>query len=217
MTALFDSQSSPVPVEAVVFDLGNVLISWDPHPAIAREVGHEEAARFLADKAFDFPAWNRPQDAGRPWDVAEDLAIEAHPHWERAIRAYRANFEDSMLGAIEDSVQILLELQAAGIPLYGLTNWSGELFPLARRRFGFLDVFEDIIVSGEEGVAKPDPKIFEILRQRIGRDLEACIFIDDSMANIAAGREAGLNAILFTDTGHLREDLSVRGLPLSPA
>ena len=105
----------------------------------------------------------------------------------------------------------------AGIPLYALTNWSGELFPIARRRFAFLDVFEDIIVSGEEGVAKPDPKIFEILRQRIGHDLEACIFIDDSMVNVAAGREAGLNAILFTDTGHLREDLSVRGLPLSPA
>jgi len=88
---------------------------------------------------------------------------------------------------------------------------------MARRRFDFLDLFEDIIVSGEEGVAKPDPKIFEILRQRIGRSLAGCIFIDDSMANVAAAREAGLNAILFTDTGHLREDLSVRGLPLSAA
>lgn len=217
MTSVFESHSSPVPVEAVVFDLGNVLISWDPHPAIARDVGEEAATRFLADKTFDFLAWNRPQDAGRPWDVAEDVAIESHPHWEAAIRAYRAHFEDSMIGVIEDSVQILHELKAAGIPLYGLTNWSQELFPVARRRFDFLDVFEDIIVSGEEGVAKPDPKIFEILRQRIGRDLGGCIFIDDSMDNVAAAREAGLNAILFTDTGHLREDLSVRGLPLSAA
>lgn len=217
MTAVFDSHSAPVPVEAVIFDLGNVLISWDPHPAIARGVGKEEATRFLADEAFDFHAWNLPQDAGRPWDVAEDVAIESHPHWERAIRAYRANFEESMVGAIQDSVQILYDLQAVGIPLYALTNWSRELFPMARSRFAFLDVFEDIIVSGEEGVAKPDPKIFEILRQRIGRSLDGCIFIDDSMVNIAAGREAGLNAILFTDTGHLREDLSVRGLPLSAA
>jgi 2-haloacid dehalogenase len=217
MTAVFDAHSSPVPIEAVVFDLGNVLISWDPHPAIAKGVGPEVATRFLADRAFDFNAWNRLQDAGRRWNVAEDLAIESYPHWERAIRAYRANFEDSMVGVIEDSVQILQELRVAGIPLYGLTNWSGELFPLARRRFEFLDVFEDIIVSGDEGVAKPDPKIFEILRQRVDHNLGACIFIDDSMANVAAAREAGLNAILFTDTGHLREDLSVRGLPLTPA
>jgi 2-haloacid dehalogenase len=204
-------------VDAVVFDLGNVLISWDPHPAIAREVGQEQARQFLTDETFGFQAWNRQQDAGRSWEGAEDVAIKSHPQWERAIRAYRANFEESMVGAIEDSVQILRELHAAGIPLYGLTNWSRELFPVARKRFAFLELFEDIIVSGEEGVAKPDPKIFEILHQRIGHALGSCIFIDDSMANIAAAREAGLNAILFTDTGHLREDLSVRGLPLSAA
>jgi 2-haloacid dehalogenase len=204
-------------VDAVVFDLGGVLISWDPYLAIAKAVGPDQATRFLADEAFDFPAWNYQQDAGRSWDRGEDSALAMHPHWADAIRGYRANFADSMVGAIEDSVQILRELHAAGIPLYGLTNWSEELFPLARSRFDFLDLFEDIIVSGEEGVAKPDPRIFDILRKRVGHDLSSCIFIDDGMVNVAAAREAGLNAILFTDTGHLREDLSVRGLPLSPA
>jgi 2-haloacid dehalogenase len=208
---------TPAPVDAVVFDLGGVLISWDPHLAIAKAVGPDQATRFLADEAFDFLGWNYQQDAGRSWDGGEDAAVTLHPHWAGAIRAYRANFEDSLVGAIEDSVQILRELHAAGTPLYGLTNWSEELFPVARSRFDFLNLFEDIIVSGEEGVAKPDPRIFEILRKRIGHDLSGCIFIDDSMANVAAAREAGLNAILFTDTGHLREDLSVRGLPLSPA
>jgi 2-haloacid dehalogenase len=204
-------------VGAVVFDLGNVLIAWDPHPAIARGVGQEQATRFLADEAFGFPAWNYRQDAGRSWERGEDAAIESHPHWELAIRAYRANFTESLVGEIEDSVQILRELHAIDIPLYGLTNWSAELFPLARTRFDFLDLFEDIIVSGEEGVAKPDPEIFTILHQRIGHSLDGCIFIDDSPANIEAAAEAGLDAILFTDTGHLREDLLVRGLPLSPA
>jgi len=205
----------PSLVQAVVFDLGNVLITWDPHPAIAREVGAEEAARFLADQGFDFMAWNHLQDAGRSWDQGEDAAVAAHPHWERAIRAYRAHFGVSLVGAIEDSVTILRELHAAGIRLYGLTNWSVELFPAARSRFDFLDLFEDIVISGQEGVAKPDPEIFSILRERVGHDLDGCIFIDDSPANIKAAGEAGLDAILFTDTGHLREDLVLRGLPLS--
>jgi 2-haloacid dehalogenase len=143
--------------------------------------------------------------------------VTSHPHWAGAIRAYRANFADSLVGTIGDSVQILVELHAAGIPLYGLTNWSQELFPVARDRFDFLGLFEDIIVSGEEGVAKPDPEIFEILRERTGHELTACIFIDDSAANIEAAGQAGLDTILFTDTGHLRKDLRVRGLPLSPA
>ena len=206
-----------LPFDAVVFDLGGVLISWDPHPAIAKTVGPEVATRFLADEAFDFVGWNYQQDAGRSWDGGEDAAVTLHPHWAGAIRAYRANFADSLTGAIEGSVQILRELQAAGIPLYGLTNWSEELFPVARDRFEFLGLFEDIIVSGEEGVAKPDPEIFTILRKRIGHDLDGCIFIDDSPANVQAANDAGLDTIHFTDAGHLRKDLLLRGLPLSPA
>jgi 2-haloacid dehalogenase len=202
-------------VDAVVFDLGNVLITWDPQPAIAKSVGHEQAARFLADGTFDFMSWNHQQDAGRSWDGGEEAAVASHPHWEEAIRAYRANFADSLVGAIQDSVQILRELHAAGIPLYGLTNWSEELFPVARDRFGFLSLFQDIIISGEEGVAKPDPKIFDILRERIGHELVGTIFIDDSPVNIEAAGEAGMDAILFTDTGHLRQDLVMRGLPLA--
>lgn len=208
---------SPTPVDAVVFDLGNVLISWDPHPAIAKAVGDEEATRFLADQGFDFMAWNHEQDAGRSWDGGEEVAVASHPHWAEAIRAYREHFGESLVAAIEDSVQILRELHAAGIPLYALTNWSGELFPVARDRFDFLALFEDIIVSGDEGVAKPDPAIFQVLRERIGHRghvLDRCVFIDDVGANIEAAGEAGLDAILFTDTGHLREDLLVRGLPL---
>src|SRR5665811_1848210 len=204
-------------VEAVVFDLGNVLIAWDPHPAIARAVGAQQATCFLADEEFDFMAWNHQQDAGRSWDEGEAAALRSHPHWELAIRAYRANYSESLVGAMEDTVQIVRELHTAGIPLFALTNWSEQLFPVARERFGFLSLFEDIIVSGQEGVAKPDPEIFAILRKRIGHSLDGCIFIDDNPANIEAAGEAGLDAILFTDTGHLREDLMVRGLPLSHA
>jgi len=211
-----DGDLVAAPVAAVVFDLGNVLIAWDPHPAIARAVGAQEAARFLADEGFNFTAWNHEQDAGRSWHEAEEVAVTSHPHWEPAIRAYRENFPDSLVGAIEGTVQVLRELHAAGLRLFALTNWSKELFPAALSRFAFLGLFEDIIVSGEEGVAKPDPAIFTILQERIGSALADCIFIDDSPSNVRAAAEAGLNAILFTDVGNLREGLAVRGLPLSP-
>ena len=211
-----DGDRAPAPVEVVVFDLGNVLIRWDPHPAIAKAVGAEQAARFLADEEFAFGAWNNEQDAGRSWDEAEEVAVRAHPHWEPAIRGYRENFPDSLIGAIDDSVDILRELHAAGIRVFALTNWSRELFPLALHRFDFLDLFEDIVVSGVEGVRKPDPEIFQILGKRIGRSVASCIFVDDSPANIKAATAAGMDAILFSDTGHLRKDLARRGLPVSP-
>ena len=211
-----DGDRAPAPVRVVVFDLGNVLIRWDPHPAIAKAVGAEQAALFLADEEFAFGAWNNEQDAGRSWDEAEEVAVRAHPHWEPAIRGYRENFPDSLIGAIDDSVDILRELHAARIRVFALTNWSRELFPLAFHQFDFLDLFEDIVVSGEEGVRKPDPEIFEILGKRIGRSLASCIFVDDSPANIEAAAAAGMDAILFSDTGHLRKDLALRGLPLSP-
>lgn len=229
MTAATDArlsaENAPAPAEAavkhvgavVVFDLGNVLIAWDPHPAIARAVGAQQATHFLADDEFDFMAWNHEQDAGRSWDEGEAVALKSHPHWELAIRAYRANYGESLIGAIEDTVQIVRELHAAGIPLFALTNWSEELFPMARERFDFLSLFEDIVVSGQEGVAKPDLAIFSILEKRIGHSLDDCIFIDDSPRNVEAAAEAGLDAILFTDTGHLRQDLARRGLPLAPA
>ncbi len=211
-----DPDLAPTPVRVVVFDLGNVLISWDPFPAIAKAVGAEQAARFLADEDFDFTAWNRQQDAGRSWLEGEAVAVASHPHWEPAIRGYRENFPDSIVGAIEGTVQVLRELSASGLQLFALTNWSKELFPVALNRFDFLGLFEDIIVSGEEGVAKPDPRIFEILQERIGQSLGDCILIDDSPSNIKAAAEAGLDVILFTDTGHLREDLALRGLPMPP-
>jgi 2-haloacid dehalogenase len=209
--------SHPAPPPAVVFDLGNVLISWDPRLAIARGVGQEQATLFLADRDFDFMAWNHQQDSGRSWEAGTEVVMTSYPHWAEAITAYRANFEESLVGAIGDTVQILRELHAAGIPIYALTNWPRELFPAARARFDFLGLFDDIIVSGEEGVAKPDPEIFEILRRRIGHPLAGSVFIDDVAANIEAARDVGLDAIHFTDTGHLREDLRVRGLPLSRA
>jgi 2-haloacid dehalogenase len=200
--------------EAVVFDLGNVLIRWDPHPAVARGVGAEEATRFLSAEDFDFLAWNHLQDAGREWPVAEDAVARSHPHWHEHALAYRAHFGESLVGAVDENVAVLRDLHAAGVALTALTNWSAELFPQALDRFDFLGLFDDIVVSGAEGVAKPDPAVFAVLRERVGRPLDRCVFVDDSAANVAAAAAAGLDAIHFDGEMPLRPQLRTRGLPV---
>ncbi len=199
-------------IEAVVLDLGNVIIGWDPHPAIAAGVGTVEATRFLTATDFDFWGWNHLLDSGVPLAEAEQLVARTHPHWHKHAVAYRENFEQSLVSVIEGSVRVVETLAANAVPVYGLTNWSGELFPVARRRFGFLSLFTDIVVSGEEGCAKPDPEIFEILADRVGIPLTRCAFADDRVDNVEAGRRAGLDAFVFTDPPQLRDELVTRGL-----
>lgn len=202
------------PPTAVVFDLGNVLIRWDPRPAVAAGVGEEETTRFLTAPDFDFLAWNHVQDSGRPWPEAEDDLARSHPHWHRHAVAYRANFDLSLLGPVEDNVSVLRDLARADVPLFALTNWSSELFPRALARFDFLTLFDDIVVSGAEGIAKPEPAIFELLARRTGRPLSELVFVDDSPANVAAAAAAGLDAIRFSPDEPLRPRLRARGLPV---
>lgn len=207
---------APRPADAVVFDLGNVLIQWDPVAAIAAAVGTERAVSFVADPDFDFAAWNHANDAGRPLVEAEQSALRSHPHYAQEVLAYRQHFGASLVGEIVGTVTILRELHDAGVPLFALTNWSADLFPVAVERFEFLELFEDIVVSGEEGVAKPDPEVFEVLEERVRHraGLDDCIFVDDNPANVLAAQETGMDAIHFTGPDHLREDLIARGMPL---
>jgi 2-haloacid dehalogenase len=153
-------------------------------------------------------------DGGGSWADAEKEVAASHPHWAEHARAYRANFDASLTGALDDTVAVLRDLHAAGVPVFALTNWSHELFPHALARFGFLSLFEDIVVSGTEGVAKPDTAVFALLERRTGRPLSRCLFIDDKADNVTAAAEAGLDAVLFTGAVQLREDLRARGLPV---
>ncbi|NHN55005.1 HAD family phosphatase [Calidifontibacter sp. DB0510] len=211
---LDDPRFAPSPPAAVVFDLGNVLIRWDPQRAIAAEVGDAQASAFLDD--FDFHGFNLEQDAGRPWAEAIAEATDTHPHYERELTAYRTNFGESVREPIEGTVAILRELHSAGVRLFALTNWSEETFPEALKRHDFLELFDDIVVSGEEGVVKPDPEIYEVLAERLQHvaGLEDCVFIDDSLANVQGAMLAGLDAVQFTDPDTLRSELRARGLPL---
>jgi 2-haloacid dehalogenase len=205
--------TSLVPL-GLVWDLGNVLIDWQPYAAVAAGVGPEEARRFLVADDFDFLAYNHGPDSGLDWDTAEAEVARTHPHWLEHCRAYRAHFAASLVGEVPGTVAIVNDLAAAGIPMWGLTNWSAELYPHAPATYDFLGLFEDVIVSGVEAVAKPDPAIFEIVRRRTGRALDRLVFVDDRADNVAAAAALGMDALLFTDADALRADLRARGLPV---
>ncbi len=198
----------------IVWDLGNVLIDWHPHSAIATGVGAEEASRFLAADDFDFMAYNHGPDAGMTWAEAEAIVADTYPHWLAHVRAYREHFPRSLVGEVPGSVDILRALHAAEVPMWGLTNWSHELYPNAPAMFDFLHLLEDVVVSGTEGIAKPDPRIFELTATRAGHSPGSLVFIDDRVDNVEAARSCGMDGIWFTDADRLREDLSVRGFPL---
>lgn len=204
----------PIPA-AVVFDLGGVLIDWNPRHLYRKLFNGDEAAMewFLANVCHG--EWNLRQDAGRTWDDAVAEAEARHPEHARMIRAYRDRWPETMAGAIDGTVTILNALHAAGMPLYALTNWSAETFPHGRARFEFLDrCFRHIVVSGEIRLIKPDPAIFRHLETTCGITPADTVFIDDAPANVAAATQLGYRAIRFETPDQLRCDLTAQGLQI---
>lgn len=195
----------------VVFDLGGVLIDWNPRH-LYRGLFDDETAMewFLAEVCND--AWNLEQDAGRPFAEAVEEASRRFPDWRPMIQAYHERWDEMLAGPHDDAVLVLEEVRAAGLELHALTNWSAETFPIARERYRFLDWFATILVSGEVGLVKPDLRIFYRLAATIGRRPEACIFIDDSRPNVAAAEKAGFDAIHHRDGATLRAALVERGV-----
>jgi len=198
----------------VIWDLGNVLIDWQPHAAVAAGLGADEATRFLGADDFDFMRFNHALDAGGTWEEGEADLRRTHPHWVDHAVAYRANFEHSLVGEIPGTVGVVRELHDAGVPMFGLTNWPDEFWPHAPRRFAFLELLDDIVVSGTEGFAKPDPAIFEIAVARAGIPASDLVFVDDKDSNVASAIESGLDGIVFTGATGLRAALRERGLPV---
>jgi 2-haloacid dehalogenase len=191
----------------VVFDLGGVLIDWNPRHLYRKLFVGEEAAMedFLATVCT--PEWNRCQDAGRSFVDGARLLKVQYPEKAELIDAYGARFDEMLAGPIAGSVDILAELRDRGTPLYGLTNWSAETFAPARERFAFLSWFWGILVSGEVKIIKPDPRMFELLIERFAIDPYDTVYIDDAEVNTAAARPFGIHAIHFTIPAALREEL----------
>jgi 2-haloacid dehalogenase len=198
----------------VIWDFGNVLIDWQPHAAIAAGVGADEATRFLAAEDFDFLAYNLGPDAGQTWDEAEAAVRRDHPHWVEHALAYREHFEASLVGEVPGTPELVRELSAQGVPQWGLTNWSHELYPHAPRLFDFLGLLDGVVVSGTEGLAKPDPAIFELAVSRTGLQAADLVFVDDKAHNVDAAIEFGLDGILFTGAEDLRRAMRDRQLPV---
>lgn len=198
-------------ISTVVFDLGGVLIDWNPRHLYRSLIEDEERMEwFLANICT--PAWNHRQDAGRSFAAATEELIAEHPEHENMIRAYYDRWDEMLAGPIEDTVDILREIRDGPHLLYALTNWSAEAFPTARRLYDFLDWFEGIIVSGEIGMAKPDPKIFEHLTKAFDLRPHETLFIDDSRPNVDAAQAAGFNAVQFKDPDQLRAELETMGI-----
>jgi len=198
-------------IRAVIFDLGGVLVDWDPR-YLYRKLFDDEAAmeHFLANVCT--PAWNEQQDAGRSLADATAELTTRWPDQRELIEAFYGRWTEMLAGPIQGSVAVLADLEARGVPLYALTNWSAETFPHARARFDFLAWFDDVLVSGAEGMKKPDPAFFQLLIDRHGLSAATSLFVDDSPRNVAAARALGMDAVQFTTGAALRADLVARGL-----
>ena len=211
--AMVGAQGQGEPV--IVFDLGGVLIDWNPRHLYRKLFQDETAMEWFLEEVCHL-AWNLEQDRGRTFADAIEEAALRHPDQRAMIEAYHRRWEEMIAGAIEGSVAILEELAVAGYELHALTNWSAETFPIGRARFAFLKRFGTILVSGEERLVKPDARIYQLLLERIAHPAQRCIYIDDSQPNVEAAAALGFDAIRFTSPPQLRAALVDRGLLADP-
>ena len=198
-------------LSAVVFDLGGVLIDWDPRHLYRQ---------LFADPAEmeDFLARICTQDWHLAHDLGEDITescrrlARRHPGHRDMIMAWAERGEEMAAGQIDETVGVLREVKAAGLPCLALSNMEPSAFATRRARFAFMDWFDGFVISGIEGVAKPDRRIFQILLRRYRLEPAATVFIDDSPANVEAARGLGLTAVRYTSAGQLRSQLRSLGL-----
>lgn len=195
-----------------VFDLGGVLLEWNPRYLYRKLFGGDDDAmeRFLATVCTT--EWNEQQDAGRSFADATRALMPQHADQRDLIEAWGPRFGEMIPGAIPGAVAILADVKERGVPVYAITNWSAETFPPQRERFPFLSWFDGIVVSGEEGVIKPDPRIFRILFERYGIAPESAVFIDDVARNAAAAETLGIHGIHFRSPDQLRGELVSVGI-----
>ncbi len=199
-------------IKTVVFDLGGVLIDWNPEYLYQKIFPDKMEMRYFLDNICT-SEWNEQQDAGRPLREATETLVEAHPQYETAIRAYYGRWHEMLNGPIEKTVDILRRLKKEKhLNIYALTNWSAETFPIAYQQYDFLHWFEGIIVSGREYIRKPFPEIFQLLCDRFQVKPEESLFIDDNLRNVKAAAHFGFKTIHFTAPEQLSEVLKKTGL-----
>lgn len=206
-----DDAPRPARADAVVFDLGGVLIDWDPRHLYRRLFEDEVAMeRFLTEICT--PQWHHAHDAGEQTLASCRKLARAHPEYRELIMAWAEGTEAMVAGALDESVAVLGELTARGVRCFALSNMEAETFPLRLERFEFLRWFHGHVISGFERMTKPDPRIFRLVLDRYGLDPARTVFVDDQPVNVEAGQREGMIAVLFTGADDLRAVLVDVGL-----
>ena len=198
--------------DTVIFDLGGVLIDWNPR-YLFRKLFDDEAAmeHFLATVCT--PEWHLQHDAGKRFEETRGTLKQRYPEHAALIDAFGDRHDEMFAGPIAGTVALLERLAAANVPLFAITNFPSQTYPVARRRFAFLSLFRDVAVSGDERVLKPDPALFRILLRRNDIAPSQAVFIDDSVRNVEAANALGLHAIHFTSPEALERELTSIGIP----
>jgi 2-haloacid dehalogenase len=202
----------PQKIETIIFDLGGVLIDWNPRYLYRKILKDEDQVSWFLENICT-GEWNDQQDAGRSFEEATKILIAKHPEWEEAITAWYGRWQETISGPIQETVEILQRIKESnGYKLYALTNWSAETFPWALENFKFLHLFEGIVVSGVEKTRKPFPEFYQILFDRYKIEPSTSIFIDDNIKNIEGARQVKLNAIHFKTAKELNAELTQLGV-----
>ncbi|HVF96639.1 MAG TPA: HAD family phosphatase [Flavisolibacter sp.] len=196
----------------IIFDLGGVLIDWNPAYVFDKLIEDEEKrSHFFANVCT--AEWNEEQDAGRTIKEANEVLVAKHPEWKNHIEAYYGRWEEMLGGPIEETVNIFRQLKESGrYKFYALTNWSAELFPIALQRYDFLHWFDGRLVSGEEKMRKPFPEFYQLLLDRFHINKEEAVFIDDNLRNAEAAEKFGIKTIRFLNPAQLQKDLQDMGI-----
>ena len=199
------------PVSAVVFDIGRVLIQWDLRCLFVKLIDNaEELDWFLANVVTE--EWHFQHDAGRPLAEMVPERIAEFPAYARHIEAYAVRFNETVPGSVPGVIELVEALDHAGVPLFAITNFGAEFWPQFRPTLPVLARFADIVVSGVEKIAKPDPAIYALAAKRFGHAPAEMLFIDDNAANVAAARVCGWQAHRFSDAPALAAELRARSL-----
>lgn len=188
---------------SLIFDLGAVVLDWSPRYLFGQRITDPERLdHFLTEVCS--PAWNSRLDIGVPASTLVEERCAEFPEWAEEIRAYLEEWPRMLGEPIPGMPELLEELDSRGVPLFALTNWSAETWPFAIERFPVLDLFRDILVSGEVRLVKPDPAIYRLALDRFGLEADTCLFIDDKIDNVRGAHAVGIDSVQFTSTARLR-------------
>ena len=192
----------------IIFDFGNVLVEWHPERVYGKYFGDEAKAWWFLRHVTDMD-WRQRIDCGESQDACIEELQGRFPEYREAIALYRDRWREMLTGEMPGMREMLTELKDTGYEIYGLTNWSMETFPEARRHFSILQMIDRYVVSAAEGYVKPDPQLFQVLLDRYHLQADDCIFVDDNPDNVAAACQMGMKGIVFGGAENLRKELNL--------